>query len=638
MGLPSLKIVSFVLIFLVLISVLFVPHQVAAPRIPGLLERIQQPLYDQNTVATSGTAQLNYFQVPLGGNSISVKSDPAGHSQYIRLQLSQLTLVTSADEIAIVAPSPWVNMSGTISDNGAFTMSGQGIVASYPDILSTMSGTFQNNNLDGDLIMGGDGKLPTGQSITYHITGTAQPETLPPSNTGQESQTGNVQSTNKNTQNFVIPSWIKNNAKWWSEGQIGDSDMIKGLQYLISDGIIVMPPTTYSAGSSQQIPGWIKNNAKWWSEGQIDDSEFVKGIQYMISNGIISVQPKETTQSKAVFNISQTTIQTSVEGNSFATISGKIQDYNRGDPVTITITKPDHTSDQLSIYAAESGYFTTPLEFDKNSMQGTYSVMVTYGTQNLGTVLVNVGSATSSENTQQTVTTPTQPHPIGCAGSQGTESSHDFAWWSGQKNQFTTIEGNLTILKQPTNTACGPTVGTIDLMHWNSTIAPGIVMGTPMQTIQRLMGLMHYRDGWGTTNMTIAAGLSDYINSTGYGGKLKVSVYGREYENGTANTGTGTVQLVHSDVIDSATLHTAMVQKSNVLVIIQSPDGTRSHIMKLLAINDTKRSDDYYKVAFIDTQSGGIITELMGDDGTVGFEDKVWNIVNIITVTPTVTK
>jgi hypothetical protein len=39
------------------------------PRIPGLLERIQQPLYDRNTVATSGTAQLNFFQVPLGGTN-----------------------------------------------------------------------------------------------------------------------------------------------------------------------------------------------------------------------------------------------------------------------------------------------------------------------------------------------------------------------------------------------------------------------------------------------------------------------------------------------------------------------------------------------------------------------------------------
>lgn len=39
------------------------------PRIPGLLERIQQPLYDRNTVATAGTSQLNFFQVPLGGTA-----------------------------------------------------------------------------------------------------------------------------------------------------------------------------------------------------------------------------------------------------------------------------------------------------------------------------------------------------------------------------------------------------------------------------------------------------------------------------------------------------------------------------------------------------------------------------------------
>jgi len=45
------------------------------PRIPGLLERIQQPLYDRNTVATSGTGQLNYFQVPLGG-SVAGSSTP----------------------------------------------------------------------------------------------------------------------------------------------------------------------------------------------------------------------------------------------------------------------------------------------------------------------------------------------------------------------------------------------------------------------------------------------------------------------------------------------------------------------------------------------------------------------------------
>ena len=39
------------------------------PRIPGLLERIQQPLYDRGTVLNAGTSQLNFFQVPLGGGS-----------------------------------------------------------------------------------------------------------------------------------------------------------------------------------------------------------------------------------------------------------------------------------------------------------------------------------------------------------------------------------------------------------------------------------------------------------------------------------------------------------------------------------------------------------------------------------------
>jgi len=44
-------------------------------------------------------------------------------------------------------------------------------------------------------------------------------------------------------QNSAIPDWVKNNAKWWSEGQIGESDYISSLQYLISQGIIKIPIT-----------------------------------------------------------------------------------------------------------------------------------------------------------------------------------------------------------------------------------------------------------------------------------------------------------------------------------------------------------------------------------------------------------
>jgi len=40
------------------------------------------------------------------------------------------------------------------------------------------------------------------------------------------------------------------------------------------------------------IPDWIKNNAGWWADGQIDDNSFLSGIQWLISNGIIVVEGK----------------------------------------------------------------------------------------------------------------------------------------------------------------------------------------------------------------------------------------------------------------------------------------------------------------------------------------------------------
>ena len=87
-----------------------------------------------------------------------------------------------------------------------------------------------------------------------------------------------------------IPSWIKNNARWWSDGSIGDSDFTKGIQFLIKEGIMKVPETKSStAQADQKIPDWIKNNAKWWSDGSIGDSDFIKGIQYLVEHGIVKV-------------------------------------------------------------------------------------------------------------------------------------------------------------------------------------------------------------------------------------------------------------------------------------------------------------------------------------------------------------
>jgi len=88
-----------------------------------------------------------------------------------------------------------------------------------------------------------------------------------------------------------IPNWIRNNAKWWSEGKIEDNDFVSGIQFLIKEKIMQIPQTAKAPIStgSEEIPSWIKNNAEWWSQGLISDDDFVKGIQYLIEQGIIQV-------------------------------------------------------------------------------------------------------------------------------------------------------------------------------------------------------------------------------------------------------------------------------------------------------------------------------------------------------------
>ena len=86
-----------------------------------------------------------------------------------------------------------------------------------------------------------------------------------------------------------IPDWIKNNAGWWADGQIDDGSFVAGIQWLISNDVMTIPPTEQGTGSDDVIPGWIKNNAGWWADGQIDDSSFVSGLQWLISNGIMKI-------------------------------------------------------------------------------------------------------------------------------------------------------------------------------------------------------------------------------------------------------------------------------------------------------------------------------------------------------------
>ncbi len=86
-----------------------------------------------------------------------------------------------------------------------------------------------------------------------------------------------------------IPSWVKNVAEFWCQEKIDDVSFVEAIQYLIDNGIIVVPGTQASFGGSLEIPQWVKNNACWWSDGSITDLDFALGLEYLVKQGIIRV-------------------------------------------------------------------------------------------------------------------------------------------------------------------------------------------------------------------------------------------------------------------------------------------------------------------------------------------------------------
>jgi len=94
----------------------------------------------------------------------------------------------------------------------------------------------------------------------------------------------------------TIPSWIKNNAGWWADDKINDFTFAQGIGFLIKNKIIQIHdlPTTPDGEiyieNDIVIPSWIKNNAGWWADDKISDSDFLSGIKFLVETNIIQFQ------------------------------------------------------------------------------------------------------------------------------------------------------------------------------------------------------------------------------------------------------------------------------------------------------------------------------------------------------------
>ena len=88
---------------------------------------------------------------------------------------------------------------------------------------------------------------------------------------------------------ILIPDWIKINASWWSENEIGDEVFLKGIEFLIKEKIIKIDTSNANQNKIATVPEWVKINAGWWSEEKIPDETFVKSLEFLIEKGVIQI-------------------------------------------------------------------------------------------------------------------------------------------------------------------------------------------------------------------------------------------------------------------------------------------------------------------------------------------------------------
>ena len=62
--------------------------------------------------------------------------------------------------------------------------------------------------------------------------------------------------------------------------------------------VMLIPINVYA--EEQTIPSWIKQIAVFWGNGQISDAEFITALQYLIQVGILTVPASDIMQESGV--------------------------------------------------------------------------------------------------------------------------------------------------------------------------------------------------------------------------------------------------------------------------------------------------------------------------------------------------
>ena len=102
-------------------------------------------------------------------------------------------------------------------------------------------------------------------------------------------------SLNVSAEEGLIPSWIKNTAGYWVDGQIGDSEFITALQFLVKEGILVIPSEQNEKIDVVQLSvKELKDQAISWNyEDILRDEDYYIGKIIYVTGSIRNIEEND---------------------------------------------------------------------------------------------------------------------------------------------------------------------------------------------------------------------------------------------------------------------------------------------------------------------------------------------------------
>ena len=155
--------------------------------------------------------------------------------------------------------------------------------------------------------------------------------------------------------------------------------------FLVS--MLFVPPSMPAVeAQDSEIPGWIKNNAGWWADEQIDDASFLKGIEYLVDNLIIQIPPnQQITPNSGLLQLDKFAYELPKRsGTTEVNVSGKFENWS-GASVSIEITRPDGKIDNISTRST-TGSFESVYVIKSDFPLGNYQLSAKSVNVQLGVV------------------------------------------------------------------------------------------------------------------------------------------------------------------------------------------------------------------------------------------------------------